>query len=204
MTAIIRDLSHVTLPAMGTPMIAREDVRKSLLSKMCRAADFPKPGVEYLNVLFTMTRYPGLFADVVSCLAEEARSRTVTAVVGIESRGFVFAAPVALALGVPFIPVRKKGKLPPPVHSVTYALEYGTDSLEIAQDAAPQGSRVILVDDILATGGTAKAAADLLERVGHEVVAIAFVGEISQLHGRSKLGGHEVISLAEFRPQREV
>ena len=130
-------------------------------------------------------------------LAERFASEQFDAVVGIESRGFVFAAPLAYRLGVPLTPVRKQGKLPFDTHSVTYALEYGSDSLEVHVDAIGEGSRALIVDDLLATGGTAAATVRLVERSGASVAGLAFVIELTDLGGRNALSGYRVESLVD-------
>ena len=119
-------------------------------------------------------------------------------VVGIESRGFILGAAVANTLGAGFVPIRKPGKLPSKTHREDYALEYGTDGLEIHEDAVRQGQRVLIVDDVLATGGTAKAAAGLVRRIGGELVGLSFLIELSFLKGRDKLGGEDVYSVLQY------
>ena len=131
-------------------------------------------------------------------LAGRFEDESLNAVVAIEARGFVFAAPLAYNLGVPLIPVRKSGKLPFDTLSVTYALEYGSDSLEVHVDAIAEGSRVLIVDDLLATGGTAAAAARLVERCEATVAGLAFVIELAELRGRETLAGYRVQSLVTF------
>ena len=147
--------------------------------------DFPKPGVSYKDITPVLAD-PKALAYIVDSLAERYRGR-VDAVAGIESRGFIFGAPIAYALGVGLSIVRKPGKLPFDKHSVSYELEYGSDSLEIHTDAMAAGDRVVLVDDLLATGGTSKAAIELIERVGATVIECAFIIELAFLDGRSRL-----------------
>jgi adenine phosphoribosyltransferase len=119
-------------------------------------------------------------------------------IVGIESRGFIFAPALAYQVNAGFVPVRKKGKLPAAVHSIEYTLEYGTDHLEIHQDAVLEGSKVMIVDDLIATGGTAKATADLLTKIGCEIVACSFIVELKALKGREKLPAVPIFSLVEY------
>lgn len=154
--------------------------------------DFPKPGVMFKDISPLLDDHTG-FTTVVRALADAGRDETgnvvVDKVIGMEARGFILAAPVALALGVGFVPVRKPGKLPSATYSVSYALEYGEETLEMHTDALASGERVLLVDDVLATGGTAKAAAALVDRCGASVHALAVLMELSFLDGRGALGG---------------
>jgi adenine phosphoribosyltransferase len=131
-------------------------------------------------------------------MADPFRSRGVTHVVAMESRGFILGAPVAQTLRAAFVPVRKKGKLPFKTESVEYALEYGTDSLEVHFDACPPGANVLIVDDVLATGGTAAATCDLMERVGGRIAGCAFLIELSFLDGARRLKGREIVALARY------
>ena len=126
------------------------------------------------------------------------RDKNVDVILGPEARGFIFGVPVAYALGVGFVPVRKKGKLPAETVSVEYSLEYGVDVLEIHKDAIKKGQRVAIVDDLLATGGTVDAVAKLVEKVGAEVVALDFAIELTELRGRDKLEGYEIMSLVQY------
>ena len=131
-------------------------------------------------------------------MVEHLKDKNIDLVVGPEARGFIFGVPVAYALGVGFIPVRKPGKLPGETVSMNYGLEYGTDTLQIHKDAIKKGQRVAIVDDLLATGGTIEAVAKLVESVGGEVVALDFVIELTELKGRDKLKGYDVLSLTEY------
>jgi adenine phosphoribosyltransferase len=159
--------------------------------------DFPSPGVLFRDIT-PLLRDPRGLAEVVERLAAPFGGRGIDVVAGIESRGFLFGTPLALALGAGFAPIRKVGKLPARTVARDYALEYGTARIEIHADAVRPGERVLLVDDVLATGGTARAGAELVEELGGEVVAAAFVVEISALSGRAALAGREVLSLLRY------
>lgn len=159
--------------------------------------DFPQPGIQFKDLTPVLSD-SDLFAAVVRQLADDFSSHDVDLVVGIEARGFIFAAPVALHLGTGFAPVRKPGKLPFQTRRVDYALEYGSDALEAHVDAVQPGQRILLVDDVLATGGTALAAAQLLEQLGGRVVATAFVLELAFLGGRERLSAFPVHSLVSY------
>ena len=156
--------------------------------------DFPKPGIVFKDIT-PVLQNPGAFAGVIDALVQEVAPLEPDAVVGIESRGFIFGAPLAIRLGRPFIPVRKVGKLPSVTLREDYDLEYGTNSVEVHADAVRRGQRVIVVDDLLATGGTAAAAARLIDRLGAMVVGFAFVIELDFLNGRKGLGSVPVLSL---------
>jgi adenine phosphoribosyltransferase len=160
--------------------------------------DFPQPGVLFKDITPLLADHDG-FSAVVQALAEAGRDTTgavvVDKVVGMEARGFILAAPVALALGAGFVPVRKSGKLPGPTHAESYALEYGEATLELHRDSLQPGDRVLLVDDVLATGGTAQATRRLVERCGGVVHAFAVLMELSFLHGRDTVGDLPVHSL---------
>jgi len=169
-----------------------EDDLGRLLDTLIRdVADFPKPGVVFKDITLLLADHVG-FSAVIDALARAGRDTDgnvlVDKVVGMEARGFILAAPVALALGAGFVPVRKAGKLPGPTHSVAYALEYGEAILEMHRDAVAPGERVLLVDDVLATGGTVAATARLVEECGGVVSAVAVLLEISFLNGRDTVG----------------
>ena len=159
--------------------------------------DFPKPGILFRDLTPLMGHGPSLRACV-ELLARRAAVHRPDVVVAIESRGFIFGAPVAVALGLGFAPVRKPGKLPWRTTKRTYDLEYGTDSLEMHADAVVSGTRVVIVDDLLATGGTAAATADLVRAQGGVVVGLAVVVELSLLEGRKRLGTVPVDSLIQY------
>jgi adenine phosphoribosyltransferase len=160
--------------------------------------DFPKPGIVFKDMT-TLLKDAQAFAYVVDVLAEKFAKSNVKYIVGIESRGFILGAAMAHKMGVGFIPVRKPGKLPHKVEKAVYELEYGTDTLEIHVDAVNPGDRVVIIDDLLATGGTAEACHRLLKTIGGEVVGMGFVVELGFLKGRQKLpSAVEVFSIVEF------
>lgn len=159
--------------------------------------DFPKPGILFYDITTLLKDAAGL-KTVIDALADSYRNRKIDVVLGIEARGFIFAPAVACALGAGFVPVRKPKKLPAETARIEYALEYGADSLEIHKDAIRPGQNVLIVDDLLATGGTAAAVAKLVEQLGGKVAGIGFVIELDFLHGRDKLSGHEVFSLLHY------
>lgn len=152
--------------------------------------DFPKPGILFKDITPVLAQ-PALMNEITTHFAGLHRGR-VDAVVGMESRGFIFGVPIALALGVPFVPARKPGKLPYHKVSESYALEYGSATLELHVDAVEKGQRVLVVDDLIATGGTALATAKLVERLGAQVAAFGFVIELGFLDGRKALGDYRV------------
>jgi adenine phosphoribosyltransferase len=159
--------------------------------------DFPMPGILFRDVT-PLLRDPHGLRGVVDALAGRFRERPVDLIAGVESRGFLFGAPLAVALGVGFVPIRKVGKLPAATVRREYALEYGTNTLEMHADAVSPGERVLLIDDLLATGGTARAAVELIESVGGTVTAAAFVIELTFLNGRQALPGTEVQALMSY------
>ena len=159
--------------------------------------DFPKPGILFYDIT-TLIKDPCGFRAVIDGLKNHYQGAKVDTILGIEARGFIFAPALAYALGAGFVPVRKPKKLPADCVSVSYDLEYGTDSLEMHKDAIGQGQRVLIVDDLLATGGTAAAAARMVTEVGGQVAGIGFVIELSFLNGRQKLAGYDVYSLLQY------
>jgi adenine phosphoribosyltransferase len=160
-----------------------------LRSLILDVADFPKPGVTFKDMT-PLLADPAALALAVELMANPYRGMGVELVVGAESRGFIFGTAIAQALSAGFVPVRKPGKLPREVHGMNYDLEYGTDRLEIHADAIRAGQKILLVDDVLATGGTMRAKCDLAEKIGAEVVGIAVLIELTFLGGRAKLGKH--------------
>lgn len=158
--------------------------------------DFPKPGVGFKDIT-TVLKSPEAFRQVVLEMAQPFRGEC-DVVVGVESRGFILGAPIAYELGCGFVVMRKPGKLPAERIQTTYELEYGTDGLEVHRDAIRPGQRVLIVDDLLATGGTISAAAELVERLSGEIAGFSFFIELAFLNGRSRLGGHVVHSLITY------
>ena len=158
---------------------------------------FPKEGISFKDIT-TLVADGEAFKESIDRIAEHLRGKNVDVILGPEARGFIFGVPVAYALGVGFVPVRKKGKLPAETVSVEYSLEYGVDVLEIHKDAIKKGQKVAIVDDLLATGGTVEAVAKLVEKVGAEVVALDFAIELTELKGRDKLEGYEIMSLVQY------
>lgn len=159
--------------------------------------DYPRKGVTFKD-LTTLWKNGQLARRVTSAFVSKWKDRRVDKIVGIEARGFIAGAPIADRLGIGFVPARKMGKLPGKKSGVNYELEYGSQSLEIHSDAISKGDRVLVVDDLLATGGTARAARMLVEKLGGKVLGFAFVAELSYLKGREKLGGYEIHSLAKY------
>jgi adenine phosphoribosyltransferase len=177
------------------------DLHEQIETLIRDVPDFPQPGIVFKDISPLLADHDGLTA-VVRALAAAGRAGgdvagepTVDKVVGIEARGFILAAPVALHLGTGFVPIRKKGKLPGPTHEVSYALEYGEATLEMHQDAIETGDRVLLIDDVLATGGTVNAARELVEACGGHVAGVAVLMELSFLPGRDALGNLPLTSL---------
>jgi adenine phosphoribosyltransferase len=159
--------------------------------------DFPQPGILFRDIT-TLLRDPAGLKYSIDTLASKVRDWQPEYIVGMESRGFIFGAALAYELGIGFIPVRKPGKLPAAVHQIEYALEYGTDRLEIHTDAFGSGSRIAIVDDLIATGGTAAATAKLLQEIGCNLVGCAFVIELDALNGRSHLPNVPIVSLVHY------
>ena len=174
------------------------DARRALLRARVRdVPDFPKPGILFRDLTPLMGDGVAL-REAVDLLAEAAVRHRPELIVAIESRGFIFGAPVAASLGVGFVPVRKPGKLPHKTRRRSYELEYGTDALEMHADAVVEGARVVIVDDLLATGGTAAATVELVREIGGEVVGAAFVVELDLLRGRDRLTGVPVDALLTY------
>ena len=169
----------------------------TLKAKIRHVPDFPKPGILFYDITTLLNDAQG-FRDMIDALAKPFAGMGVEQVVGIESRGFILGAAVANALSAGFVPIRKPGKLPSKTHREDYALEYGTDCLESHCDAFAPGQKVLIVDDVLATGGTAKAAAGLIRRVGGDLVGLSFLIELNFLNGRSKLPGENVVSVLQY------
>ncbi len=168
-----------------------------LSEKIRDVPDFPKPGVVFKDIM-PLIGDPAALAETVDRLAEWAAPRTPDLVLGAEARGYITGGALACRLGCGFVPARKPGKLPWHTVAVKYALEYGFDQLEVHADAIKPGQRVLVHDDVLATGGTAKATAELVEQLGGEVVGLPFIIELTFLDGREKLAGYDVFSLIEY------
>jgi adenine phosphoribosyltransferase len=160
--------------------------------------DFPKPGINFYDIT-TLLKHPEGLRLTVDALAKTFEGERVDAVLGVEARGFIFAPALAYSLNAGFVPVRKPSKLPAEVARIAYDLEYGQDTLEIHRDAINHGHRVIIADDLLATGGTARAVCDLVESLGGTVAGLAFVVELEFLPGRDKLVGYDVRSLIKYQ-----
>jgi len=160
-------------------------------------ADFPKPGIVFKDWM-PLLADPGAFADAVAMVAEPFRNERIDQVLGMEARGFLLGIPIAMQLGAGFVPVRKKGKLPYDTYGVTYELEYGTDTLEIHVDAVLEGQRILVVDDLLATGGTAAATVELVGKARGDVIGCAFLIELDFLGGRARLGVDRVHSVIRY------
>ncbi|WUI03711.1 adenine phosphoribosyltransferase [Spirillospora sp. NBC_00431] len=170
------------------------DLGKLIQDRIRDVDDYPKPGVVFKDITPLLADHVA-FAGVVDSIVNHYGRGTIDKIVGIEARGFILAAPVAYHFGAGFVPVRKKGKLPSRTNEETYDLEYGTETIEIHLDALEPGERVLIVDDVLATGGTAAAAAELVRRGGGEVAGLSVLLELSFLHGRDRLGNLDVHSL---------
>jgi adenine phosphoribosyltransferase len=156
--------------------------------------DFPIEGILFKDIT-TLLKDADALREVIDWMTDQYADSDVDRVVAIEARGYIFGAPIAYKLGAGFVPIRKPGKLPAKTISESYTLEYGTNTLEMHEDAIEPGQRVLLVDDLLATGGSARAAVNLIERLGGTVVGIAFMIELDFLHGRDQLEGHDLLSL---------
>ena len=174
---------------MSTALDLRDRVRD--------VPDFPKPGIVFKD-LMPLVADPLYFRETIDRLEELARPKQPDIILGAEARGFIFGGALADRLGCGFVPARKPGKLPWKTVEATYDLEYGTDSLQVHADAIGEGTRVIVHDDVLATGGTAKAKTELVEQLGGEVVGLLFVVELAFLHGRDKLAGYDVDALITY------
>jgi len=163
--------------------------------------DYPRRGIAFKD-LTTLWKNGPLTRRVTDAFVSKWKGRRVDKIVGIEARGFIVGAPIADRLGIGFVPARKIGKLPGKKTSINYELEYGRQGLEIHSDAITKGDRILIVDDLLATGGTAKAAGALVEKLGGKVLGFAFVTELGHLKGREKLAGYEIHSLAKYNSEQ--
>jgi len=170
---------------------------KDLAARIRDIPDFPKPGILFKDIT-TLLKDGESFRAAIDGLLARIGKRDIDVVVGMESRGFIFGAPIAYKLGVGFVPVRKLGKLPADVVSVEYDLEYGSATLEMHKDALGPGAKVLIVDDLLATGGTVAGTIDLVKQLRGDIVALAFLIELTALKGREKLAGYDVVTLISY------
>jgi len=168
------------------------------LEKLIRSIpDFPKPGILFRDITTLLQNGPQ-FRRAIDIIAKHYEGKKIDKIVAVESRGFIIASPLAYKFKAGIIPVRKKGKLPYKTVEATYDLEYGTDTLQMHADAFPEGSNVLIVDDLLATGGTAKAVIDLVKKLKGKIVGVCFLIELTDLKGREKLKGHKVLSIIKY------
>lgn len=166
-------------------------------SKIRDVPDFPKKGIIFKDIT-PLLKDTSTFKLVIDKLGAYYSEKKIDYVVAIESRGFIFGAPLAYKLGAGFVPIRKKGKLPYKVHRITYSLEYGEDTLEIHEDAIEKGKNILIIDDLLATGGTISAAIDMVKKIGGNIIGVAFLVELSFLNGREKLPACEMVTLISY------
>ncbi len=170
---------------------------EELRAKIREIPDFPKPGILFYDIT-TLLKDRAAYKEAIDLMLEPYKDERIDLVVGMESRGFIFSAPLAYLLGAGLVPVRKLGKLPAETITVEYALEYGSNTLEIHRDAIESGQRVLIVDDLLATGGTVKGTIELVERLHGQVAGLAFLVELEFLKGRDRLGGRTVASVIKY------
>ena len=184
---------YLPLTVYHLPLTQMDHLRKLIRE----VPDFPKEGINFYDITTLLKDASGL-KQTIDALAEQFRGEKIDTVIGVESRGFIFAAPLAYHLNAGFVPVRKPKKLPAEKVSVSYDLEYGQDTLEMHKDAVGEGHKILIVDDLLATGGTAKAVVDLVEGLGGNIVGLLFVVELNFLNGREKFNGYDVRSLIRY------
>ena len=177
----------------GSDIVSAEELR----AKIREVPDFPKPGILFYDIT-TLLKDPGAYKEAIDLMLAPYAGEAIDVVVGMESRGFIFSAPMAYQLDAGLVPVRKLGKLPAETLSVEYALEYGSNTLEIHRDAIQPGQKVLIVDDLLATGGTVKGTIELVERLRGEVAGLAFLVELDFLKGRDRLDGRRVTSVIKY------
>lgn len=177
--------------------VPSEALASKLKSIIRDVPDFPKKGIIFKDITPLLADHAA-FTELVKGFADAFRDAGITKVLGIEARGFILASPIAMELGAGIVPVRKKGKLPWKTVTASYALEYGTDTLEMHEDAVKPGEKVLIVDDVLATGGTAAAVCELVEKIGGKVEGIAMLIELGFLNGRAKLAGRNIHSLIKY------
>ena len=166
-------------------------------SKIREIPDFPKPGINFYDIT-TLLADGEMFSEIIDHFVKRFETKKIDKIIGIESRGFIFAAAIAARMKIGFITVRKPGKLPYIVEKISYQLEYGSDSLEIHQDAIKANERVVIVDDVLATGGTARATAELVSRLGADIIELTFLSELSFLNGKEKIKNYPIYSVIEY------
>ena len=171
-----------------------ENIINNLKKSIRNIPDFPKKGILFKDIT-TLLKDPQKFKDAVDLISEKYKNEKITKVAAIEARGFIFGGAIAVKLGAGFVPIRKKGKLPAEVYEITYDLEYGTDTLQMHRDALEAQDNVLIVDDLLATGGTALATSQLIERTGAKIKGIEFLIELVDLKGKEKLSGYPVHSV---------
>jgi adenine phosphoribosyltransferase len=179
------------------PYAARGDIMDDLKQYIRNVPDFPKKGILFRDIT-TLLNNKKIFNVVIDTLAKRYANKNIDVVVAIESRGFIFGGALAHRLNAAFVPVRKKGKLPYKTLTATYSLEYGEDTIEIHEDAFKKGARVLLIDDLLATGGTMAAVIELVEKLKGRIIEIAFIIELTELKGRTKLKGLPVYSMVKY------
>ncbi len=172
------------------------DIKDKIRQSLHEIPDFPMAGITFYDIT-TVLKNGQLFKEIIAELASRYQGKEIDAIMGIESRGFIFACPLAQQLGIGFIPIRKPGKLPAEVESITYDTEYSSDTLELHKDSLKQGDKVLIVDDLLATGGSASAAISLVKSLGAKVLECAFLIELVNLEGRNKLNDTPVFSFLE-------
>ena len=170
---------------------------EELRAKIREIPDFPKPGILFYDIT-TLLKDPDAYHEAIDLMIEPYRDARVDLVLGMESRGFIFSGPIAYALNAGLVPVRKLGKLPSETVSVEYALEYGSNTLEIHKDAIGRGQRVLIVDDLLATGGTVRGTIELVERLEGQIVGLDFLVELVQLKGRDRLREYKTTSVIQY------
>jgi adenine phosphoribosyltransferase len=170
---------------------------EELRAKIREVPDFPKPGILFYDIT-TLLKDAASYREAIRMMLDPYRAEQVDIVIGMESRGFIFSAPMAIELSAGLVPVRKLGKLPAETLSVEYALEYGSNTLEIHRDAIEPGQKVLIVDDLLATGGTVQGTIELVERLKGDVIGLAFLVELEFLHGRDRLEGRRVTSVIRY------
>ena len=170
---------------------------EDLRARICEIPDFPKPGILFYDIT-TLLKDPGPYREAIDLMLDPYRDKGIEIVVGMESRGFIFSSPLAYVLQAGLVPVRKLGKLPAETLTVEYALEYGSNTLEIHRDAIQPGQPVLIVDDLLATGGTVRGTIELVERLKGKVVGLAFLVELEFLKGRERLQGYDVTSVIRY------